>query len=99
MASKDLAESEPEAWKILLLDLGAGLRRNEIDKLLWSQVDFNKRAILIVETPYFKPKTEDSAGEVEIDESFVALLRGYHARAGAMRVRSSSPIDSSARGT
>ena len=39
-ARDDLSESDPEAFRALLLALGAGLRRGEIDRLLWRQVDF-----------------------------------------------------------
>ena len=39
-AKENLFESDPEAFKALLLALGAGLRRGEIDRLLWRQIDF-----------------------------------------------------------
>lgn len=81
MAAKELPEEDPEAWKVFLLAIGAGLRRNEIDKLLWRQVNFQKSVIVIEATPYFSPKTEDSAGEVDIDRELAAILRGYFAKA------------------
>jgi integrase len=78
----ELAEAEREQWKVLLLALAAGMRRKEIDLLLWSQVDFDRRVIRIEATPYFAPKSADSVGEISIDEELVALLRGYRAKAG-----------------
>jgi len=76
---EELAMREPEQWKILLLALGAGLRRGEINGLLWRQVDFERGLIRIETTEVFSPKSAKSAGNVEIDAEFVAMLRGYHA--------------------
>jgi integrase len=73
-----LAMPEPEQWKILLLALGAGLRRGEINALLWRQVDFDRGIIRIETTECFQPKSAKSAGDVEIDAELVAILRGYH---------------------
>jgi hypothetical protein len=78
-AQDELAMREPEQWKILLLALGAGLRRGEIDALLWRQVDFERGIIRIETTEVFQPKSAKSAGAVEIDAELVAVLRGYRA--------------------
>jgi len=80
-AVETLAESEPEAFKIFLLGIMAGLRAKEIDTLLWSQIDFEGGTIRIEATPYFRPKSEDSIASVEIEPETVELLRGYRARA------------------
>jgi integrase len=80
-AQTDLAEAAPESWKIFLLALAAGLRRAEIDSLIWRQVDLERGLIRIEETPYFKPKSSDSCGEVELEPEIVELFRGYRARA------------------
>ena len=74
----ELAMQEPEQWKILLLALGAGLRRGEINALLWRQVDFARGVIRIETTEVFRPKSAKSTGDVEIDAELVAILRGYH---------------------
>lgn len=76
---EELAIAAPEQWKILLLALGAGLRRGEINALLWRQVDFARGVIRIGTTDVFSPKTRTSTGDVEIDLELVAILRGYHA--------------------
>jgi hypothetical protein len=44
-------------------------------------VDLDRGVIRIETTERFKPKSEKSAGDVEIDEELVALLRGYRAKA------------------
>jgi integrase len=77
----ELAERAPEQWKILLLALGAGLRRGEINALLWRQVDFERGVIRIETTEVFKPKSAKSSGAVMIDAELVAILRGFRAKA------------------
>jgi len=76
------AESElpTEQFKIFLLAMMAGLRRNEIDKLEWKAFDWVKGLIVIGATSYFSPKSEDSVGEVEIDPEVMEFFRGYNAR-------------------
>lgn len=80
-AAMDELEEQPEQLKILLLALIAGLRRSEIDTLQWSQVDFDRCLISISETPYFRPKSPDSAGEVEVDREFLQVLQRYYEKA------------------
>lgn len=89
---EELAMTEPEQWKILLLALGAGLRRGEINALLWRQVDFDRGVIRIETTEVFRPKSAKSAGDVQIDVELVAILRGYHAIAkGAFVIEAEAP--------
>ncbi|MDG2122683.1 MAG: hypothetical protein P8J87_03235, partial [Verrucomicrobiales bacterium] len=64
-----------------LLAIGAGLRREEIDTLLWSQFDAQKRKIDIRATKYFKPKSDQSENTVDLDDEVVAILQGYRAKA------------------
>ncbi len=78
MARNELSETKPDQFKTLLLALLAGLRRNEIDKLEWSAIDFDNKVITIKTTRYFQPKSEDSVGEVEVDPELMDILRGYY---------------------
>ena len=80
-AREHLLETDPEAFKALVLALGAGLRRGEIDRLLWRQIDFNSGLIHIQVTEAGGLKTEDSTGDVAIDPAMVSLLRGFRAKA------------------
>ena len=80
-AIQELAPSEPEAFKAFLLALCCGLRKREIDCLLWRQIDLDAGVIRIEATEHFRPKSEDSAGEVDIDPQLLALLRGWKAAA------------------
>jgi len=80
-AQSELGANDTEAFKILLLGVGVGLRRGEIDKLLWRQVDLNAGVIQIETTEAGGLKNEDSAGKVELDEALCAIFQGYRARA------------------
>lgn len=80
-AQDKLSNSDPEAFKILILALGAGLRRGEIDRLLWKQIDFNIGLIRVEATEAGDLKSADSTGEVSIDETLNGLLHGFKARA------------------
>ena len=80
-AKEDLFESDPEAFKTFLLGLGAGLRRGEIDRLLWRQIDFNAGTICIEVTEVSALKSETSAGTVPIDAAMITLLRGFKPKA------------------
>ena len=76
-AQKELPQ---EQFKIFLLAIMAGLRRNEIDKLEWRAFDRDKGVISIRATSHFTPKNEDSTGDVEVDLEVMELFRGYSAR-------------------
>ena len=73
-------ELKQEQFKIFLLAMMAGLRRNEIDKLEWQAFDWDNGLISIRATSHFSPKTEDSTGEVEVDSEVMELFRGYYAK-------------------
>ena len=76
-AQKELPQ---ELFKIFLLAIMAGLRRNEIDKLEWQAFDWGKGVISIRATSHFAPKSEDSTGDVEVDSEVMELFRGYSAQ-------------------
>ena len=80
-ARLELADAQPEAFKLLLLTLVLGLRRSEADALLWSQFDFEKGTVTMEDTEFKRLKSEDSAGVIGLDAELIAMLRGYHARA------------------
>jgi integrase len=80
-ARVELADAQPEAFKLLLLTLVCGLRRSEADSLLWSQIDFEKGVVSIEDNEFRRLKSKDSAGEIGLDAEIVAMLRRYQARA------------------
>jgi len=70
------AERRQQAFKVLVLGLVAGLRRAEIDRLQWRQVDLSRGEIRIEATDCFAPKA-DSKGEVPIETEVVELLKQW----------------------
>ncbi len=78
-AKEELAENEPEAFKVLILALVCGLRRSEIDHLLWRTFDFSRGLLHIENTEYHQLKSEDSAGVIDLDADTVALFKGFRA--------------------
>lgn len=75
--AKAREELTGEPFKIFILGLFAGLRKREIDTLLWQQVDFIAGQIRIEATAHFQPKSEDSIGTVDLDPETLALLRKW----------------------
>ena len=73
----DLSTSDPEAFKALLLALGAGLRKSEIDNLQWPQVDADANIIRVQTTATFHAKTESSEGDVFVDAGLIAALEKF----------------------
>lgn len=68
-----------EEWKVLLLCLFAGLRRNEADKLRWHSIDFARGVVRIEAHGDFAPKAETSLGEVPVDGEVLEVLRQLRA--------------------
>ena len=77
---KGPARTKHEAFKVLVLALGAGLRRGEINRLLWRQVDLQAGVVGMEATEVGDLKTEDSVGDVAIDEALCGILQGFKAR-------------------
>lgn len=66
-AEHELAPNYPESYKIFLLGLMCGLRRSEIDTLLWNSFDFENARLLVKRNEYTDLKSEDSAGYVDFE--------------------------------
>jgi hypothetical protein len=73
--------AHPTERSIIFLAAMADLRRNEIDKLPWTAFRWNEGVIRIEATRFFRPKSEDSEGDVLADPELLEIFRGY--RAGA----------------
>jgi integrase len=76
-AKNELAEAQPEQFKVLLLALGAGLRRDEIDTLTWKQIDWQRNVIRVETNVHTAAKSAASEGEVDVDASLLAILKDY----------------------
>lgn len=72
----------PELFKIILLALGAGLRRNEIDKLQWRQIQWDRNAIRVEVTEHASTKSSESESDVDVDPGLLEVLKSYMPRPG-----------------
>jgi integrase len=77
-AKAELRDSLPEAYKVFLLAVSAGLRKKEIDLLEWASFRWEENVIRIEATRFFHPKSEDSIADLPIDREVTALFRGYY---------------------
>ena len=57
-----------------LLAVAAGLRRKEIDLLEWTSFRWEQNVIRIQPTNFFHPKSEDSIGDIQIDDEIMAVF-------------------------
>jgi integrase len=80
-AKDELAPQNPEAFKAFLLAALTGLRRKEIDLLEWDSFLWEIGVVRVQATQHFDAKTEDSLGDVAVDEELLEVFRGYRARA------------------
>ena len=80
-AREELSEGDGDSFLVMLLALAAGLRRGEIDRLLWRNVDFTDGRIIVEESEHGQLKSEDSRGAVDIDPRTAEILRGFQAKA------------------
>jgi integrase len=79
-AQKELSETDPAVFLVILLALCLGLRKGEIDLLPWSAVHFSEGVLRIEPTEYFEVKTEHSIGDVPVEPEIIEILRGFKAR-------------------
>jgi len=79
-ARDELAQTDSEAFKLLLLTLVCGLRRSEADLLTWSAFDFANRRLQLQDTEFHRLKSADSSGTVDLDVETAALFQGFHAK-------------------
>ena len=79
-AKEELAVAEPEAFKVMILALYCGLRRAEIDNLLWRAFDFANSTMWVESSEFHELKSEDSAGKMDLDADTLALFQGYRAK-------------------
>lgn len=80
LAKEEMGEANPEAFKVMILALVCGLRRSEIDNLLWRAFDFPNSMLRVETSEFHELKSEDSAGVIDLDADTLALFRGYRAK-------------------
>lgn len=72
--SREEAISTVQQFKILLLALGCGLRRGEIDLLQWADVDFEQGTITVEESEFGMLKSETSYRTIDVDSEVMELF-------------------------
>jgi integrase len=75
-------DPRPELYKIVLLALGAGLRRDEIDKLQWKQIQWDRNAIRVETTEHGGTKSSESEADVDVDPGLLEILKLYMPKPG-----------------
>jgi len=75
-ARSELRSQHPEAYKLFLLCLCAGLRRAEADVCLWTQLNLEDSSIGIEANEYIQPK-HGSGGTVYVDASVMKELLSF----------------------
>lgn len=91
LAKAELAVVNPEAYKLLLLTLVFGLRRSEADTLMWAQFDFQKRLLIIEDTDYKRLKSQDSAGEIDLEPELCDIFKSFREKASGDFVLENPP--------
>jgi integrase len=76
------AKPRPELFKILLLALGAGMRRDEIDKLQWRNIQWSKNTIRVETTEHGSTKSADSEADIDVDPGLLEILKTYMPKPG-----------------
>ncbi len=74
----ELATTQPQAFRALVLCLVLGLRRSEADALLWAQVDLQRGTVELKDTDAKRLKSKDSAGILQLDEGTLALFKTWY---------------------
>ena len=95
-AMEELAPTEPETFKALILTLICGLRRSEADSMQYAQVDLEAGTLEIMDTEHRALKSSDSAGKIALDAEVVALLRGFKAKTKSPFILETSKLARSA---
>ena len=75
-ARQELRTASPEAYKLFLLCLCAGLRRGEADVCLWTQLNADDSSIRLEANQYIEPK-HGSGGTVYVDPSLMKELLSF----------------------
>lgn len=73
-ASETLHGEDPMAFRVLLLALGAGLRRGEIEHLRWHSVDVGRLQIRVEASGSWMAKNTQSEAAVDVDPGLIAAL-------------------------
>ncbi|RBP38158.1 phage integrase family protein [Roseimicrobium gellanilyticum] len=77
LARTELETSQPEVYLVIVLALCCGMRRAEIDRLTWEQVDLAGGHIWIRTTAYSRPKARNSESRIDLAPEVVHILKTH----------------------
>lgn len=80
-AVEELSVKHAEVFKIFVLALMLGFRRNEIDKLRWSMINWERGHIALAQHEFLHLKSMTSADEVRLTPELQELLKCYRTSA------------------
>lgn len=80
-AVSELADTDHEVFKTIVLALTLGLRRNEIDKAEFSMFNLEAGTISVDNSEYLHIKSERSRGVVELEPALIPIIHGWQAKA------------------
>jgi integrase len=92
LALDELQGEKTELLKIFLLALHLGLRRNEIDKLLWTQFDFKRGVLRIEVTEFAQLKTAGSEGDLSLEPELAGFFQSEARKATGIFVIKSTCV-------
>jgi len=75
-AYAELKDKHPEQFKVFLLALGAGLRRGEVDSLMWKQFNFRNRTLTVEANEYGGTKSEGSEETIDLSQDVADYFQG-----------------------
>jgi integrase len=76
-ADSELRSFKPAVYAALNLALRSGLRRREIDTLMWASVDLERKVVHVEANEVYDLKSHDSAGEVDISDELAEFLTDF----------------------
>lgn len=82
-ARAELMKEHPEAYVVIVLALYCGMRRSEIDKLRWDQVDFENGHIWIRTTADKRPKAANSDARIDAIPEVFDILKEFKSQCDA----------------
>jgi integrase len=88
-ALETLKNANKNAYIAFLFGLLAGLRKDEIDKLLWQEINFDHGVLYIRSMTHFDPKTNASSSDVKLAQLIIDELKYYKDQAEGVFVLSS----------
>ena len=69
-----VAKSKNQCFRILVLLMATGMRREELDALTWEQIDFENKILSVYSNEFDDIKTETSDRDIDLADEIIDLL-------------------------